>query len=121
LTNRPARDKSPEAVETKNFRRKKLEEEEDPPSEKDEDEEEEEEGAEEWERYRSLNNDVNPRRVLAHPDDIEFQDVSREASTELIILFLILILFFNLIFFPGLSNEPGIFLLYFIYFFLRYR
>lgn len=38
-------------------------------------EEETDEEAEEWDRHRTLNDDVNPRRALAHPDDIEYQQV----------------------------------------------
>jgi hypothetical protein len=39
---------------------------------------EEEEEAEEWDRHRTLHNDVSARRVIAHPDDLEFQAGTQE-------------------------------------------
>ena len=39
-------------------------------------------GEEEWDRHRSLHLDVSARREIAHPDDIEFQEGTKERRYE---------------------------------------
>ena len=74
-TSKPASDETVSVEPKKAKKRKLVPDEEVPAKDESEAESETDEEAEEWDRHRTLHDDVNARRVLAHPDDIEYQEV----------------------------------------------